>query len=114
MSTDATTPPQIIITILHKRAEGMTFDLEYFLKTHILLAAEHWRPYGLLGATITEGPNDSEYAYIVSISFKSADGWQKAVADPSIGVIMQDVSKFTNGKPEFLVGKVVEGGIISV
>lgn len=103
----------VVVNIIYKRTPEFKFDMEYFLQTHIPLAAKAWAPYGLLDATVTEAPAESEYAIITNIRFKTLENWQKAMADTeSIGPLLADVPNFTNGKPDFVVGTVVKGGII--
>ncbi|KAH8696908.1 hypothetical protein GQ44DRAFT_718703 [Phaeosphaeriaceae sp. PMI808] len=104
---------EVVITILYKRAPDLTFDVAYFLNTHIPMAKKEWEKHGLLGGTIVEVSGESEYAYINEIRFKTLEGWQQAFSDQEkIGPLMADVSNFTNAKPDFVVGKVIEGGHI--
>ncbi|KAJ4355531.1 uncharacterized protein N0V89_003548 [Didymosphaeria variabile] len=104
---------EAVINIIYKRTPGFRLDIDYLLQTHIPMVAKEWAPHGLLGATVTEAPADSEYAYIVAVRFKTLEGWQKVSADPEqMGLLMADVPNFTNGTPDFVVGTVVKGGII--
>ncbi|KAL1604951.1 hypothetical protein SLS60_004492 [Paraconiothyrium brasiliense] len=111
--TAATPAYEAVINIIYKRTPDFKLDIDYLLHTHIPMVAKEWAPHGLLGATVTEAPADSEYAYIVAARFKTLEGWQKASGDPEqMGQLLADVPNFTNATPDFVVGTVVKGGLI--
>lgn len=39
----------ITITVLYPNVEDATFNLEYYLQTHMPLAMQHFGPHGLIG-----------------------------------------------------------------
>jgi hypothetical protein len=104
-----TAPTKIIVTILSKRMPGLTFNLDYFLSTHIQITAECWKQYGLIDATYAEVFGDSEFAFTITLRFSETDSWAKVMDDEAaMGKMQADVANFTNGTPIFVVGKVPE------
>ena len=112
-TTMSTPQPTATITALYKRNIGpsttLTFDVSYYISTHIPLCNKLWGKYGLLPDwTVTETTPDAEYAYSVTIPWKNREGIDRALEDQEVtDVIMGDVKNFTNGYPVFLIGRVV-------
>ncbi|KAF1970672.1 hypothetical protein BU23DRAFT_556636 [Bimuria novae-zelandiae CBS 107.79] len=105
---------EVVVNIIYKCAPGSKFDMDY-LQTHIPMTKKAWASHGLLGATVTEAPADSEYAVIVALRFKTMEGWQRAYADAEqIAPLLADMPNFMNQTADFVVGTVVKGGIIEV
>lgn len=103
---------EVVINIIYKRTPDLELDTEYLVKTHIPMASKAWAPHGLLGCTVSQATPDSDYAYILNVRFRTLEGWMKAAGDAEqMGPLMADIPNFTNGKPEFVVGMVVQGGI---
>jgi hypothetical protein len=97
-----------IITVHHKRKPDLTFDNDYLQNTHIPLAAKFWEPRGLLEAYSSFPTEDSEYAYTLTMFWKSLQAWEEATkVQEEMALIIADVAKFTNGEAVFVVGKVV-------
>ncbi|KAK7192159.1 hypothetical protein DPSP01_009815 [Paraphaeosphaeria sporulosa] len=104
---------ETVINIIYKRTPDLKLDTDYLVKTHIPMAYKAWIPHGLLGCTVSQAAPDSDYAYMINIRFKTLEGWQKAASDAEqMGPLMADIPNFTNAMPDFVVGMVVEGGII--
>lgn len=95
------------VIVAYPRAEGSTFDKEYYLSTHMPLAAKHWKKHGLKSYTVTELSTDGPYTYSVAMEWESYEGWGAAAKDPSIKEIMDDVENFSNQKPVLLHGNVI-------
>lgn len=103
---------EVIINIIYKRTPDFKFNTEYLVQKHIPAVAKAWTPHGLLGATVSEPAADSDYAMMVAVRFRTMDGWVKASGDAEqMGPLLADVANFANQTPEFVVGRVVEGGI---
>jgi uncharacterized protein (TIGR02118 family) len=97
----------INVLVIYPRAEGSTFDKEYYLSTHMPLVEKHWKQHGLKSFAVSELNDDSPYTYMVVMEFDSSEGWGKATQDPSIKEIMDDVKNFSNQKPVISYGKVI-------
>lgn len=95
------------VIVAYPRAEGSTFNKEYYLSTHLPLAAGHWKKHGLKSYTVTELNADGPYTYSVSMEWESLEGWGAATKDPSIKEVMEDVANFSNQKPVLLHGNVI-------
>jgi uncharacterized protein (TIGR02118 family) len=101
----------IKVTILYPYAEGKTFDMDYYEKSHMPFVA------GLLGSnlvryTIEKGlsngvPNSPlPFMAIGCFYVKSLSEYQAAIS-PSIDAIRADFSKYTNVIPVVQVSEVV-------
>ncbi|GAB4050118.1 EthD family reductase [Spirosoma litoris] len=102
----------IKVSVLYPYAEGKTFDMEYYEKSHMPFVA------GLLGAnlvryTIEKGiasgiPNSPlPFMAIGSFYVKSLTDYQAAIA-PNREAIRADFPKYTNITPTILVSEVVK------
>jgi uncharacterized protein (TIGR02118 family) len=101
--------PGLIITILWPRTSDLSFDLEYYTNVHIPLAQKLWTPRGCFASYVTQPGPESEFAYTSTLLWESAEAFAAAHANEAeMKEIMEDVPKFTNGTPVFVVGKVVE------
>ncbi|KIV97077.1 hypothetical protein PV10_00872 [Exophiala mesophila] len=98
-------------TVLYPAEGDSTFDLDYYLKTHMPLVAEKWGPYGLKNWTVVKfnpGPDGSQtYTYGAILTWDSAESIGKAVSSESAKVVMGDVVNFSNKAPIFLTGGIV-------
>lgn len=105
------TKPGAIITILYKRAPDLKFDTDYFQSVHVPLGTKYWSSRGLMEGYSTVPTEESEFAFMFTMYWKSLEAWQEAhqVAE-EVGEIMADVPNFTNGTPTIVVGKVLDGG----
>ena len=101
------TKPAAIITCLYPRLANLTFNLPYYLTSHLPLTTQLWSPHGLLNTTVCELTPDSEHAYMVVLEFKDLAGWDAAQNDGESKRLVDDVGNFTNSRPRFVVGRVV-------
>jgi uncharacterized protein (TIGR02118 family) len=102
------TKPGAIVTALYKRTPDLKFDYDYYQTKHVPLAGKFWAPRGLTEAYSTTPTEDSEFVLSLTMFWTSLDAWKEAnqVAD-EMEEIFADVPNFTNGKPMFVVGKVL-------
>jgi uncharacterized protein (TIGR02118 family) len=96
------------VIVAYPRKEGFKFNKEYYLSTHMPLAAKHWKKHGLKSYTVTELGADNPYTYSVVMEFESAEGWGAAATDPNTKEVLEDVPNFSNVQAILL-----SGGIIS-
>ena len=45
----------IVVTVMYPENEGATFDMDYYLSTHMKLVGDKWGGMGLKGARILKG-----------------------------------------------------------
>lgn len=58
------------IYVSYPRQEGVTFDEEYYVNTHMKLVEKHWGPHGMKSWTIVKfDEGDSSGMFIVRGSF---------------------------------------------
>jgi len=46
------------IYVTYPRKEGATFDMDYYINTHMQLVAKHWGPYSMKDWTVTQFEKD--------------------------------------------------------
>ncbi|KAF2679280.1 hypothetical protein K458DRAFT_422323 [Lentithecium fluviatile CBS 122367] len=99
------------VTVLYPRESNATFDLDYYLSTHMPLVYKHWNKFGLKTYKVTKFNDDAPYTYGVAMDWGSADGFGKALQqDDSTKEIMDDIENFSSVKPVIAAGKVVGTG----
>ncbi|OAL07742.1 hypothetical protein IQ06DRAFT_289402 [Phaeosphaeriaceae sp. SRC1lsM3a] len=99
--------PGAQVVVAYPRAEGSTFNKEYYLSTHMPLVAKHWKKHGLKSYAVTELNADGPYTYSVVMEFESYEGWGAAATDPSTKEVMEDVVNFSNQQPVLVHGNVI-------
>ncbi|KAF1912652.1 hypothetical protein BDU57DRAFT_505557 [Ampelomyces quisqualis] len=95
------------VIVAYPRKEGYKFNKEYYLSTHMPLAAKHWKKHGMKSYTVTELSADGPYTYSVVIEFESAEGWGAAATDPNTKDVMEDVPNFSSEQPILISGGVI-------
>jgi uncharacterized protein (TIGR02118 family) len=102
------------LSVLYPNAEGATFDVDYYLNTHIPKAVQNWKDNGLVSYEVVQfapGPDGSKPPYIVGchVTWKDAEAFQKAAA-ASTKEVTDDVVNFTNQKATIIAGGVIGSG----
>ena len=92
------------VTVIYPRAEGATFDFDYYERVHLPLVAKNWADAGLTGAKALRGMaggdgGDPPFVAIALISFDTMASFQAAMASPRASEIMADVANFTSIQP---------------
>ena len=92
--------------------QGVRFDEQYYLSTHLPLAGRVMGPHGvqrveLVKVTATPDGSKPPYQVIFSVYFDSAAALQNAMQDPRTGGVMDDIRNFHDGMPDVLIGEVV-------
>ena len=94
------------ITILYPTGSDATFDMSYYLNSHMPLVKELWGPEGLTGYKVTKFADPSQpYAVQCLLEFKSADEFQAAVKGQNTAKVMGDVPNFSNKQPLIMLGE---------
>ena len=91
---------------------GIRFDHAYYKSKHLPLAGSIMEPHGVTNvevANFAQGPDGAAppYQVMFSVYFASASGLQAALADPRMSDIMGDVPNYYDGRPDLMLGEVV-------
>ena len=100
----------IRVNVLYPGGEGKTFDLDYYLSTHIPLVESSCAPYirevdveaGVSGGAPGQDPT---YVVLAHLTFDSVEDFQTAFGSAG-AALMEDVPKFTNIVPVMQVSEV--------
>ncbi|WP_293572768.1 EthD family reductase [Phaeobacter sp.] len=102
----------VSLQVIYPASEDATFDFDYYEKTHLPLLEEHW---GDLMETVeasrglASGPDvPPAFLLIATITFADMDKLDTAMGEKG-GPIIDDVSNFTNIRPQILIGDVLMG-----
>lgn len=95
----------IRVSVFYPKAEGATFDHDYYRNSHVPLCGKTWNVGGEIDKGI-DGPNVAA----VHFFFESMTQFQSAMAQEGTKNIMADVANYTNITPVIQVSEVVEGG----
>lgn len=110
----------ITVTVLYPRDETSTFDMKYYLATHMPLAEKAWVPHGLLSWSVTEipavpGADGKLPAYSVQTfttweakGESGMDGVGAGMASEDGQALAADVPNFSNRMPSVLAGKLAK------
>ena len=111
----------ITISVLYPRDESSTFDLDYYVATHLPMAEKAWKPHGLLAWNVIEIPNPpggkSPYSTQAFVTWeaKGENGMEGVMAGLTCDAgkeLSADVANFSNRKPEVLIGQVRGSGSV--
>ncbi|KAI0391764.1 hypothetical protein F5Y17DRAFT_394695 [Xylariaceae sp. FL0594] len=88
---------------------GAKFDMDYYLKSHMKLVGDIWKPHGLKGWKIADyrDSTDSPYSVQAWLEWESKEAKEKAVALPEAAQIFADIPKFTDSQPALASGGLV-------
>lgn len=100
------------ITVIYPAAEDATFNLDYYMKTHMPLVLENWNRFGMSGYKVskfvgTATGASSPYTIQALLHFDSLESFRKAAQGPPAQAIMGDIPNFSNKEPVIMVGDVV-------
>jgi uncharacterized protein (TIGR02118 family) len=102
----------IRISVMYPSGEGKTFDIDYYVKKHMVLVRERWGGMGLVKVEVDKGVAGgapgapAPYAAIGHVFFTSLDDFQKA-SKAHGRELFADVPNFTNITPQVQIGEVV-------
>ncbi len=99
----------VSLQVIYPVAEGTTFDLDYYGKTHMALVGEHMGPH-IKSTVVTKGlaggPDvPAGYHAIATIVFADQDAMKAAMK--ASAPVMADIPNFTNIQPTVLIGEVI-------
>ncbi len=101
------------INVLYPNVADATFDLAYYMNTHMPLVSERFTAHGLTGwrvVKIVASPDGPPlYSILATLEFGSPEQFTAAIAAEG-AVVMGDVPNFSNKDPLILIGDVVGTG----
>lgn len=99
----------ISLQVLYPAGDGSTFDMEYYLGTHMPLVGEHMGPHiasTLVTKGLAGGP-DTPAGYHAVATMTFADQAAMDAAMKSSGPVLADLPNFTDSKAQMLIGEVI-------
>jgi uncharacterized protein (TIGR02118 family) len=88
---------------------GVRFDEQYYLSTHIPLAAAYFARFGIRNVEVVrfgEAAGQAPvYQVIITAHFETMAGLQQAMSDPGLANVLADVPNYYDGVPDVLVGE---------
>ena len=106
----------VTISVLYPRDETSTFDMSYYLSTHIPMAERAWSPHGMLTWSVVEIPDPKakfNVHCLISWTAKGETGMDGVMAGRTSEAgkeLVADVPNFSNRKPEVIIGSVKASG----
>ena len=79
---------------------GHSFDLDYYLATHMPLVSKTWSPVGLKSWEIVQYSEGNPFQIQALLRWDSLESWDKAPKDEILG----DIPNFTPIQPLILKG----------
>ncbi|KAF5615203.1 dimeric alpha-beta barrel [Fusarium sp. NRRL 25303] len=90
---------------------GPSFDLDYYLKSHIPLVSKVWGPLGLQGWDVLTFPTGAPYQVQVTLKWKSLEAYEQAATGKPAEGLFGDIKNFTTAEPILLKGSVVGSSV---
>ncbi len=94
----------IRLSVFYPKADGTTFDHDYYRDKHVPLASSTWG----VPAQIEKGI-DGPYEAAVHFTFDSLEALGAAMGSEGTGAILADVPNYTNATPVMQTSEVVAG-----
>ncbi len=99
----------VSLQVIYPVSDDSTFDHDYYTATHLPLVGEHMGAHissTLVTKGLAGGPDvPAPFHAVATMVFKDQDAMQAALA--AAGPVLEDIPKFTNSKPQMLIGEVV-------
>ena len=99
--------------VLYPNEDDATFDMDYYISTHMPLVADNWKQYGLQGWEVIKlegglGGAKSHSSVQATLIWKDEASLGKAVGSPEAKAVFDDVPNFSNKGPSFASGSIVK------
>ncbi|KAF3767321.1 hypothetical protein M406DRAFT_355536 [Cryphonectria parasitica EP155] len=105
MSSSAT------VTVLYPAKEGYTFDMDYYLKTHMPLVTSKWTSFGLKQYYVTDLRNEAQpYSVQATLIWDDLEGFAKG-GQAHGAEVMGDIKNFSSEQPIIIKGGVLASKI---
>jgi len=101
----------IIVSVMYPAGEGKTFDMDYYLKTHIPLVQGYCGD-ALQSATVDKGisgplpGSPATYMVVCRLNFESLEAFM-SIMKKNAAEIMGDIPNFTNASPVIQISDAV-------
>ena len=97
------------LQVLYPVADGVSFDHDYYMNTHLPMVGEHMGAH-LTGATASKGlaggPDvPSAFHMIATLTFADQAALDAGMA--AAGPVVADIPNFYNAAPQMVIGEVV-------
>ena len=99
----------LAIQIFYPAGDGINFDFDYFVNSHIKLVGRHWGKYLVstsLVRGIASGP-DMPPAFSIVATLTVADQAALDAILANSAEVNADVPNYTNATPQILIGEVI-------
>ena len=99
------------ITVLYPNVDDATFDLRYYLDSHMPLVMKLFGPHGITGWRVahvvgTPTGDRAPYSVVATLEFPTPEAFKAALAAEAKS-ILGDVPNFSNKDPIIMIGEVV-------
>ncbi|KAL5342668.1 hypothetical protein BJX70DRAFT_394503 [Aspergillus crustosus] len=96
----------VITTVLYPA--GSTFNLDYYLSTHMPLVSKIWGPFGLKDWKVVKYTTENaQFTYGAFLTWENSEDSNRAVAAAEAKPIFDDIPNFSDRPPSFASGDVV-------
>lgn len=99
----------IAMQVMYPITDETTFDMNYYLDTHMKLVGEHMGAHltdAFVNKGLASGPDAPPAHYAVAtLTFADQAAFDAAMGDA--GPVLADIPNFTNTTPQMLIGEVV-------
>ncbi|KAI8940040.1 hypothetical protein NX059_003762 [Plenodomus lindquistii] len=99
-----------LIVVAYPRTDKSTFNLDYYLNSHMPLCEKVCKPMGLKSWKVIKLSDDGPYTHASTIEFENVEAMTKALEHPETKAIQGDIPNFSNELPVTLYGDVVKQG----
>jgi len=93
------------VTVLYP--QGVKFNMDYYMSTHMPLVGNKWTSYGLQSWKVLQFGDDAPYKVQATLEWDSMESFQKAASGPEVKDVMGDVPNFSDKDPVLMPGEVV-------
>ncbi|KAF2091880.1 hypothetical protein K490DRAFT_30888 [Saccharata proteae CBS 121410] len=96
----------IAITVLYPNVSDATFNLEYYLSSHMPMVQKEFGAHGMKGWRVQKYVGRSPYSMQATLEFENQEQFKNALQHAA-GPVLGDVPNFSNKSPVLMVGEVV-------
>ena len=101
----------IRMTVLYRNSEASTFDFDYYVKTHLELAKERLKEFGVGRIEVERGiealdGQKAPYVCVAHVHFSSIEDLKRGV-EAHAEELLADVPNFTNIEADLQISEVV-------
>jgi uncharacterized protein (TIGR02118 family) len=102
----------IVVNVMYLQEDGLAFNMDYYLNTHLPLVGSKWADMGMVSARVVKGLGGGEpytpptYHVIATVEFETMDLLQAALGAHG-EEIFADIPNFSNVAPVVQVSEVL-------